>query len=185
MCNSCKYLFIVIILALIITSCGKNDNKNREDQKLLNDNWPLPDYVLNDVIHYHYEDGYLKLKVEFESGYFYNTSEDLYVENSRFVYYDINRKNVSKGSSRKAKLIRSQSELIAEDNVIIISEINGCKLETEYLEWHEDNDQFNTDRFVKITRPNGDILTGVGLIADVSLQIVTIKSDVKGSFKEK
>jgi hypothetical protein len=57
-------------------------------------------------------------------------------------------------------------------------------LETEYLEWHGGQEQFITDRFVTITRTNGDTISGIGLLSDVALRLVTIHKNVKGSFEE-
>jgi lipopolysaccharide export system protein LptC len=58
-------------------------------------------------------------------------------------------------------------------------------LNTEYLEWHGNENQFTTDRFVTITQENGDTISGVGMVADIGLKKVSIKKDVKGSFREK
>jgi hypothetical protein len=37
---------------------------------------------------------------------------------------------------------------------------------------------------VRITRKNGDTISGRGMVADLALRFITIQSDVKGSFKE-
>jgi len=183
-----RYFLIGIAIFLSATGCRKSDEKRVFQQKpsdeKRNEKKNLPDYILGDVTHYHYEDESLKLKIDFENGSYYNSNDDLWVENCKFIYYNIDRKAISEGSSRKARLIESNSKLVAERNVVVISNINQCKLETEYLEWQSDSNQFFTDRFVKVTRPNGDMLTGIGLTADIALRVVTIKSNVKGYFKE-
>jgi LPS export ABC transporter protein LptC len=107
------------------------------------------------------------------------------VENCRFVYYDKEGKVVSRGSSKFAKLFENGNELVAEENVVVISEENGGRLDTEYLEWHGNKNRFSTDRFVIITQKNGDTISGVGMVADIGLKMVTIQKDVKGCFREK
>jgi LPS export ABC transporter protein LptC len=165
-------------------SPGYGVKNDRDDVEYSDDGSVVPDYILHDVIHFHYEEGFLKVKVNFEKGNYYNEQGELRVENCQFVYYDINNEVVSRGSSNKAKLYSNDSVLVAEENVVVISEENKGKLETEYLEWHGDENQFTSDRFVKITQENGDTISGVGMIADVGLKKVTIKKDVKGSFRE-
>jgi len=80
-------------------------------------------------------------------------------------------------------LYQDESLLIAEEDVVVISAVNGARLDTEYLEWIGKEDRFSTDRFVTITRENGDILTGMGMDADVALQFITIRKNVKGSIR--
>ena len=129
----------------------------------------IPDYILHDVIHHHYEDGLIKVVVTFDRGRYYSGGTELLVEKSRFVYYDRKGEVVSRGSSNHAKLFDDGARLIAEENVIVISEENGGRLDTEYLEWHEDTNQFTTDRFVTLTQKNGDTISGTGMVADTGL----------------
>jgi LPS export ABC transporter protein LptC len=145
---------------------------------------PAPDYIFQDVTHYYYEDGIKKTMIMFESGEYYSEGEELYVENCTYIYYDIDGNVNSRGSSDRAKIFNNGSLIISEDNVVIISETNNAVLETEYLEWHADEEQFVTDRFVTVTRTNGDIITGYGMLADLAIRFVTINKDAKGSFKE-
>ncbi len=143
----------------------------------------LPSYSLEDVTYYQYEAGSLMLKIMFEQGSFYDEQQELRVEKCRFVYYDIYGNMVSTGRSRKAVLYKGRSQLVAEDDVVVISEENGGMLQTDYLEWRGDSAQFVTESFVTITRQNGDTLQGIGMITDVALNYVTIKRDVRGSIE--
>ena len=174
----------VMLLFFIPLSLSYGMKKDGDEVEHTDEESVVPDYILHDVIHFHYEEGSLKVKVNFEKGNYYNDLGELRVENCQFVYYDINNDVVSRGSSNKAKLYSNNSVLVAEENVVVISEENKGKLETEYLEWHGDENQFTSDRFVKITQENGDTISGVGMIADVGLKKVTIKKDVRGSFRE-
>lgn len=143
----------------------------------------LPDYVLKNVKHYHYEEGILRLEVTFEDGEYYSAEQELHIANCSFLYYDIDETLISRGRSKRAKIFSEQSLIIAENDVVIISEVNGGVLETEYLEWHGHEERFVTDRPVTITRRNGDTISGKGMIADIALRFVTLESDVKGSFR--
>jgi LPS export ABC transporter protein LptC len=143
----------------------------------------LPDYILKGVRHYHYEEGVLRMEASFEEGEYYASSQELYIDNCNFLYYDKNGTVVSRGSSDKARLYGNRSLIIAENNVSIVSEVNGTLLETDYLEWHGEEERFVTESNVVITRKNGDRLSGRGMVADLALRLITIKSDVKGSFR--
>ncbi|UCB47223.1 MAG: LPS export ABC transporter periplasmic protein LptC [Spirochaetota bacterium] len=179
------FVLTVMLFFFALLFPGYGMKKDVDEVEDIDEGTEIPDYILHDVIHFHYEEGSLKVKVNFEKGNYYNDQGELRVENCQFVYYDIDNDVVSRGSSDRAKLYSDDSKLVAEENVVVISEENKGKLETEYLEWHGNDNQFTSDRFVKITQENGDTISGVGLIADVGLKRVTIKKDVKGSFKEK
>ena len=179
------WFFQVCLFALVfipmVAACGAGKEEGAE--AFDEDAEKVPDYVFHEVVHHHYEDGVRKVKVIFETGWYF--SDELLVENCRFVYYDRRGEVLSKGSSRRAKLNAEGTELIAEEDVVVISEENKGRLNTEYLEWHSSDNQFTSDRFVKITQENGDTIFGVGMVADIGLQRVTIKRDVKGSIGEK
>jgi LPS export ABC transporter protein LptC len=141
----------------------------------------VPRYSLEDVTHFQYQDGILRLEITFSRGDFYADRRELHVENCTFVYYDKFGVQQSRGSSKRAILMEDQSELIAQDDVVVISDVNGGVLTTEYLVWKEN--RFSTEKAVTITRENGDIIKGVGMVADVALNVVTIFQNVRGSVR--
>jgi LPS export ABC transporter protein LptC len=176
------YLFIFLLVPLVLV-CGKKDEVYGEEAE--EDVTQVPDYVFYDVIHHHYEDGVKKVKIIFEKGRYLSVSNELMVDKCRFVYYDRKGEIVSSGSSKRATLFTDGTMLIAEEDVVVISEETKGRLDTEYLEWHGNENQFTSDRFVTITQENGDTISGVGMVADIGLKRVTIKRDVRGSFREK
>ena len=183
MFNTVRSFGIILLICVSLSGCL---NKRKETQINLNGDTlePAPDYIFQGVTHYYYEDGIKKTMIKFENGEYYSEREELYIENCTYIYYDMNGNVNSRGSSERAKIYNNGSLIISEDNVVIISETNNAVLETEYLEWHGDEEQFVTDRFVTITRTNGDIITGYGMLADLAIRFVTINKDAKGSFIE-
>lgn len=173
-----------LFFSIILSSCGTPTSPQQDHQPINTEDTLIPQYVARDVVHYHYENGVLKVKVRFMKGAFYNATQELYVENCDFVYYDITGAVVSHGSSKRAILYDDEARLFSEGDVVVVSEINRGKLETDSLEWYGDKDQFITDSFVTITRENGDIATGYGFVADTALRYVTIKKNVRGSIRE-
>ncbi len=179
------YLLLYLLFLIAASFCHAAGRRESGGKDSPAQNLDLPDYVLRDVTHYHYESGVLKVKALFDSGSFSRGSEELHVENCSFVYYDSSGSVVSKGSAKEATIFRDRSELIARGEVVVVSEVNGGKLETDYLEWHGTQNQFTTESFVTITRTNGDILQGIGMISDVALRYVTIKKNVRGTLRSK
>ena len=172
------YCVLLIILLHGVIACEKRDRRSEVESVKASE--MLPAYSLEDVTHYQYEAGILKAKLIFEKGDFFEELQELRVENCRFVYYDSNGDSVSRGHSNRATLYEGNSLLVAEDDVVVISEENRATLKTDYLEWRGDSSQFVTDRFVTITRENGDILQGTGMITDLALNYVTVNKNVEG-----
>jgi LPS export ABC transporter protein LptC len=171
---------LLLIAALVGCSQKAKDKPTAEDQASAKQ---LPHYKLHQVTHLHYESGILRFKVIFDTGSFFSGTDELHVENSSFVYYDSYGSILSRGRSKNATLFKEKAQLIAENDVVVVSEVNGGVLRTDYLEWHGDRSQFTTESFVTITRKNGDILQGIGMITDVALRYVQVKKDVKGKIE--
>ncbi len=173
--------FAVFLFAFLIflSGCG-NISRHGDSQKNEQSRETLPAYVMKDVTYYYYRDGYLQVKMDFETGEYYMEKEELRIANCTFLYYDINEKILSRGRSKRATIHIDHSLIIAEDEVVIISELNGGVLETDRLEWHGDKEQFITESYVNLTRRKIDSITGKGMVADIALRKVTIKKDVRG-----
>jgi LPS export ABC transporter protein LptC len=144
----------------------------------------LPEYILRGVTHSFYENEVIKVRVNFERGAYFAGRQELAVENCAYIYYDSKGNVLSRGRSRKATLFSGSSRLVAEDDVVVVSEVNGGVLKTARLEWQGEKNQFSTNDFVTVTRVNGDMISGKGMIADLALRVVTIKRNVKGHFRE-
>jgi LPS export ABC transporter protein LptC len=171
----------ILLFMLVLSGCSQRGGQGADRGKAEPE--AVPAYSLEDVTHYQYDDGVLRLKVNFDRGAYYDDRQELRIENCMFVYYDSDGNEVSTGRSRRATIHRESSQLIAEEDVVIVSEVNRGRLETDYLEWRGDESQFVTESYVTITRDNGDTLQGVGMITDMALNYVTIKRDVRGSFE--
>ncbi len=180
--RSLATVLCVLFLIAALTGCSLK-TKDRQDSEDPATVQQLPQYKLHQVTHLHYESGILRFKVVFDRGSFYSDTDELHVENSSFVYYDSYGSILSRGRSKTATLFKNEGQLIAEDDVVVVSEVNGGVLTTDYLEWHGDRSQFTTESFVTITRKNGDILQGIGMVTDVALRYVQVKKDVKGKIK--
>jgi LPS export ABC transporter protein LptC len=175
---------VCIALSLLILSGCADGRRERKITGETGGEVRLPEYILHGVTHTFYESGVLKLQVNFEKGTYYAGQQELAIEKCTYIYYDSEGNVLSRGRSKRATLSSGRSRLVAEDDVVVVSEVNGGVLKTGYLEWLGEKNQFSTDDFVTITRVNGDMISGKGMIADLALRVVTIKRNVKGHFQE-
>jgi LPS export ABC transporter protein LptC len=168
---------------LILAGCAAKREGNRAAEATGGET-QLPEYVLRGVTHSLYEGGALKLKVAFERGAYFAGRRELAVEKCTYVYYDSEGNVLSRGRSKRATLFSDGPRLVADGDVVVVSEVNGGVLETGRLEWRGRSNQFTTNDFVTMRRLNGDMISGKGMIADLALRVVTIKRNVKGQFQE-
>jgi LPS export ABC transporter protein LptC len=81
-------------------------------------------------------------------------------------------------------IVREASgKMMAFGHVVAYSE-DSTKLETEQLNWDSKADKIQTDAYVRITRPNGDIITGYGLETDQRMNRLKILKQVKGTVQD-
>ena len=184
-----RFLILSLILMLCLLNLygckeavrykGKSSIETKNPQK----KQKIPDYIIYDVKHYHYNKGKLSVVIDFKKGVYFSDESLLKIENCSFIYYDKNGLISSKGHADRASLYMQKSFMKAWDNIEVESVKNGTKLNTSYLEWDGNKDIFITDKPVTIKRKNGDTISGIGMEADIALNIVTIKKNVKGIIK--
>jgi LPS export ABC transporter protein LptC len=73
-------------------------------------------------------------------------------------------------------------DLLAYGDVVATT-IKGEILETDSLRYLNESDRIVSDSFVKLTR-GGDVVTGIGLECDHTLESVDIKKDVRARIVE-
>jgi len=76
-------------------------------------------------------------------------------------------------TASKGTLFQKENKLEITGNVIVINS-DGKKLETESLTWYEKEKRLVSNKPVKITFPEGDVLSGSGLRADTKLNKITL-----------
>jgi LPS export ABC transporter protein LptC len=74
-------------------------------------------------------------------------------------------------------------DILARSNVILQT-ADRTLLYTETLRWDNDRKLMTTEDFVRIVKPNGDVLTGYGLEMDQRADIMKIKRKVSGIMKK-
>lgn len=81
-------------------------------------------------------------------------------------------------------IVRENSGVMNAYGHVVAFSDDSTKLETDHLRWDSKEDKIITDAFVRITRPNGDVITGIGLETDQKMSRLKILQRVKGTVQD-
>jgi len=81
--------------------------------------------------------------------------------------------------------VREREKILSAISNVVLKTSDGSILYTEILHWDDNISRLYTDEYIKIVRPNGDIIEGIGMEADNNLEKLIIKRRVKGVIYEK
>ncbi|QEC52099.1 LPS export ABC transporter protein LptC [Anseongella ginsenosidimutans] len=101
----------------------------------------------------------------------YQTEEpyDLMPEGLHVEFYNDSLEVESTLTAKYGRRDLEKKTMEVRDSVVVVS-ADGRILETERLVWEEEGDRIYSDRFVKITAPNGDVNQGIGLETNSSFK---------------
>lgn len=77
-------------------------------------------------------------------------------------------------------VIREKSQRLQLYGHGVVKSGDTLTVESEYLEWDPVHEQLSTESFVRIKR-RGDVISGIGMIADRKLGRIRLKKQVKGA----
>lgn len=83
----------------------------------------------------------------------------------------------------RGMIFQDTQSMEARSNVRLIAS-DGSIMYTSFIFWDQSRDMITTEAFVRIIRPNGDVITGYGFEAPPDLSEITIKHRVQGSFSK-
>ena len=99
-------------------------------------------------------------------------------------YYKRNGEDAAYVVSERGAVATASQDVSLFGNVVVKSR-NGSILKTDELHWCNSLKKIFTDKYVYIKKRNGDVITGYGLLADVDLNVITMKNaDMKGRFND-
>ena len=166
-------IFILLILGL--AGCAKNS-----EQPIVEDR-EEPDVIINNFKD-RYNSGLQKIwMVDSKYAEIYNKKKFIYLKD---VYVEFYRDNKFSSSVKadKGMIDNSFKKVLAQSNVVVKSD-DGSLLYTRTLTYEDSISKFVTEDYVKIIRPKGDIIEGIGMEADKNLEKIVIKKKVKGKMK--
>jgi LPS export ABC transporter protein LptC len=107
----------------------------------------------------------------------YNESAQVRARNVRIDFFEESGKKFSELKADSGLIYQKTNDMEATGSVVVRTE-EGITLETQSLKWVNASQKILSDDFVKITQGR-DVLTGVGLVSDASLNEFEIKSQVQ------
>jgi LPS export ABC transporter protein LptC len=99
----------------------------------------------------------------------YNEKCETILDSGVFVrFYDANGKQSGTLRADIVNIDDKTKDMVANGNIIVVSDSNLTKLETNTLKWEQQRRRIYTDVYVKITSPS-EIIEGIGLESDERL----------------
>lgn len=173
---------LLVVSAIALTSCGDlSETQSRRVQEALDDtllssteSWDV-DMELN-------EEGVKKVRLRGSYAATYNLEElkETRIKGPVFIQvFDSTGSVETRVTSEKAVYRAENAEFELYGNVVVRT-VEGRRLESEYLAWHQAENRVSTPRFVIITTPS-DSIAGNGFEGTTDLSEYTIK-EVTGQF---
>ncbi|MDX9790496.1 MAG: LPS export ABC transporter periplasmic protein LptC [Candidatus Kapabacteria bacterium] len=160
---------ISIVLMMLISSCEWFDSRIAKpvDSTYV---FREPDQSGRDLEVLFVDSGYTKAILRAEKGRIYQDNRETFLDNSLSVdfFSKYSGARISQLTADSARIDDVTKNMLAQGNVVVISDSTGNKLETEILEWNNSTQKIYSNEFVKITTRN-EIITGFGFISDQNL----------------
>ena len=168
--------FLVCLPGLI--GCSFDKNIFKQPERAVNKS-EIPDREMENFSANSYDSNRKKWELKARKGRMYNRKKVSFLENVELHFYNENQKRSTYVVADFCKLHESTKDVELQSNVVIIAS-NRTRMIGDYFYWDNDKEILSSPQFVKVTREDGSVLTGVGLIADNMLDVITFKSDIRG-----
>jgi len=166
-----KYFLIII---LFLASCTKFD----EPLPNVDEDFEIPpDMEFFGFKRESYITNFKQLDLFATNAKFYDSRNiiELY-SNETYTYKEDN--TIASSASADFTTIDQSSLFTTLYTNVIIKFSNDTVLYTEYLEWDNEKEFFQTPDTVRIEQDNGNWLTGVGMEGDMDMEIITVYNEV-------
>jgi LPS export ABC transporter protein LptC len=163
---------VFLVAFLCAPGCEQNSESRFEQVQNETPDQEVGDFSLTESV-----EGTKKWTLKAEWAAIFNENAKVH---ARIVRIDFFREDGTRFSELKADsgiLSQDTNDMEARGRVVVTTE-DGVTLETESLRWLNAPQQIVSEDFVKITQGR-DVLTGVGLVSDPSLNEFEIKSHVE------
>lgn len=142
----------------------------------------LPDETVNDFRTQESDSGRVRWTVKAPHADRYNARNVFVMADPTIEFYDEMGNLQTTLTADNGEYSLSTHDMLAYGNVVAVT-FKGEVLETDTLRYLNQTDKIVSDSFVKLTRGR-DVLTGIGLEADHTLESVDIKKDVRARILE-
>lgn len=115
-----------------------------------------------------------------DSGVVYEKQGKVNLQNVLLQFFTKEKGTVSsKILADNVALYKKENRLVFTGNVRISSK-DGSVLTGQEFVWDDEQQQISTQGFARIDRPNGDVIQGIGLIANKNLDDIVFDRNVSG-----
>ncbi len=170
-----KLLFI--IAAVFILAAGCDDGSS--DQAMVG-NDDVPDEVVTDFVTEETDSGLVIWTLNAPKANKFNSRKVFMMDKPTIEFFDEFGNLQTTLTSEFGEYYQDSREMLAYGNVVVVSVV-GDVLETDSLRYVTSVDKIFSDNFVKITRGDDVVITGIGLECDHTLNSVEIKEDFKAT----
>ncbi len=167
----------VVIAASILALACEEERPQTATQQI-----DLPDETVSDFRTQESDSGRVRWTVKAPRANRYNARNIFAMDNPKIEFYDEMGNLQTTLTAKNGEYSLATHDMLAYGDVVAVT-YKGEVLETDTLRYLNKEDKIVSDSFVKLTRGK-DVLTGIGLEADHTLESVDIKKDVKARIIE-
>jgi LPS export ABC transporter protein LptC len=171
-----RKIFAVLIAALLLSAgCGDEPTKQTAVS-----NTDVPDEIVTDFVTEETDSGLVSWTLTAPMANKFNSRKVFLMNEPKIEFFDEFGNLQTTLTSDFGEFYQDSREMLAYGNVVVVSVV-GDVLETDSLRYVTAVDKIFSDNFVKITRGNRVLITGIGLECDHTLNAVEIKEDFKAT----
>jgi LPS export ABC transporter protein LptC len=168
---------VTLALAAGLAACDEKGAGNAPVQGA-----QLPDEIVTEFVTQETDSGRVRWKLAAPRALRYNTRNVFVMDAPRIEFFDRMGNLQTTLVARNGEYSLATHDMLAYGDVVATT-TKGEILETDSLRYLNDTDKIVSDSFVKLTR-GGDVVTGIGLECDHTLESVDIKRDVRARIVE-
>ena len=171
-----NFTLVIALCALHAVACDEEEKSESSVQA------ELPDETVADFHTQESDSGLVRWTVKAPHADRYNARNVFVMENPKIEFYDEMGNLQTTLTAKNGEYSLATHDMLAYGDVVAVT-FKGEVLETDTLRYLNQADKIVSDCFVKLTRGR-DVVTGIGLEADHTLESVDIKKDVRARILE-
>lgn len=166
-------------LMLTVAALGCNDDGARNAPA---DGSQIPDETVVEFVTQETDSGRVQWKLAAPRAFRYNARNVFVMDSPRIEFFDRMGNLQTTLVAKNGEYSLTTHDMLAYGDVVATT-VKGEILETDSLRYLNEKDRIVSDSFVKLTRGR-DVVTGIGLECDHTLESVDIKKDVRARIVE-
>jgi LPS export ABC transporter protein LptC len=174
--DSAHVVAAMTVFALLALACDDEGKKPSSVQS------ELPDETVTDFVTQESDSGLVRWTVKAPRADRYNARNVFVMDDPKIEFYDEMGNLQTTLTAETGEYSLATHDMLAYGTVVAVT-FKGEVLETDSLRYLNEADKIVSDSFVKLTRGR-DVVTGIGLECDHTLESVDIKKDVRARILE-